>query len=215
MFSIGRRHISFPNFPISGEKNHKCPTCGKLFRVRGDLKRHLKIHLRLLEKEQTQKRKDDAELVDSMMTYSEDCNTASDYKIKYNKQTNNDDTLKSSNIMYGDAANGDIIFNVTSNLIEVTATATNNNVENVTLPSPRKRKPKSNLKQKKGKIQESMQSLSVLQLSSSTIGNIQTSETLVTSIPVDINKMLPKQEKDHNITVSVSDEQYQIYLLGA
>lgn len=180
--------------------------------MRGDLKRHLKIHLRLLEKEQTQKRKDEAELVDSMVIYSEDCNTASDYKIKYNKQTN-DDTLKSTNIIYGDAANGDIIFNGETNLTEVTATATNNNIENLTLRSPRKRKPKSNLKQKKGKMQEVMHgNLSELP---STIGSIQNSETIVTSIPVDINKMLPKQEKDHNITVSVSDEQYQIYLLEA
>lgn len=185
---------------IAGEKNHKCPTCGKLFRVRGDLKRHLKIHLRLIEKEQqTQKRKDDAEIIDSMAIY-------------------NKETLK-PNVIYGDAVNGGDIFIETSDLMsEVAATTTNNNVENTSLRTPRKRKPKSNVKQKKSKTQDSghHETLSVLQLPS-TIGSVQDAENLVTpSIPVDINKMLQKQEKvESGITVSVSNEQYQIYLLEA
>lgn len=188
---------------LSGEKNHKCPTCGKLFRVRGDLKRHLKIHQRLIEKEQTQKIKDEAEIADSMAMYNEDCN---------NKPTNSD-TIK-PNAMYGDAANGDIFIETSNLLNEVTATATNNNIENTSLRSPRKRKSKSNVRQKKIKAQENVQeSMSVLQLPA-TIGSLQNSETLVTSMPGDISKMLTKPQKVDGISVSVSDEQYQIYLLG-
>lgn len=184
---------------FSGEKNHKCPTCFKSFRVRGDLKRHLKIHLRLIEKEQTQKIKDEA---DSMAIYNEDCN---------NKLTSNNDPSK-PNVTYGDAANSDIYIETSSLLNEVAATATtNNNIENTSFRSPRKRKSKSTLKPKKAKAQENI--MSVLQLPS-TIGRLQNSETSVTTIPGDISKMLPKPQKVDGIAVSVSDEQYQIYLLG-
>lgn len=141
--------------------------------------------------------------------YNEDCNIAPGFKIKYNKQTNND-TLKPIAIY---AANGDI-FNETSNLLsDVAVIATNNNIENTSFLSPRKRKTNSKSKPKKTKTQANMHdNLSVMQLPS-TIGSIQNSETLVTSLPVDINKILPKQEKADGISVSVSDEQYQIYLI--
>lgn len=162
--------------------------------------------MRLIEKEQTQKIKDDAETI----IYSGDCNIAPEFKIKYNKQTN-DDTLKPIAI-YGVAANGDI-FNETSNHLNNDVAIINTN-NNTSFLSPRKRKTNTNTntksKQKKTKAQDNMHdNLSVLQLPS-TIGSIQNS---VTSLPDDINKMLPKQEKSDGISVSVSDEQYQIYLI--
>lgn len=169
--------------------------------MRGDLKRHLKIHLRLIEKEQSQKLKEEAVIVDSM--------------VISNKPEN--DTIK-SNIIYAHAANGDI-FNETSNLLNggVTVSVTNNNIETTNVPLPRKRKPRATIKQKKNKLQENVQnSLSVFQLPS-TVGSIQNSDNLVTSIPVvDINKILSKSgEKVDGVSVTGSDEQYQIFLLGA
>lgn len=157
--------------------------------------------------------KDDAETVENAVIYSEDGTIASEYKTKYNKPTNND-TVK-LNAVYGVAANGDIFNETSSHLSNVVVTASNNNIENASLLLPRKRKTKSNAKQKKTKTQGNMHddNLSVLQMPS-TIGSIQNSETLVTSsLPVDINKMLPKQEKVDGISVSVSDEQFQIYLI--
>lgn len=179
-----------------------------MFRVRGDLKRHLKIHLRLIEKEQTQKLKDEAEIAENMVIFNEDCSNLPGYKIKYCKQTN-DDTLK-SNVVYGDAANHGDIFHETSNLLtEVASTAINNNTENENFISSRKKRSKSNVKPKKSKTQQNMHdnsSTNLLQLPSTNLGNLQNSETLVTSTPVDINKIIPKQEKP--------EDQYQIYLLS-
>ncbi|XP_037047397.1 zinc finger protein 236 isoform X2 [Bradysia coprophila] len=191
----------------TGEKNHKCTTCGKLFRVRGDLKRHLKIHLRLIEKEQTQKLKDEAEIVDSLVVYN-DNNAAADYTC--NKQISKD-TVK-TNIIYGDATNGDIFNDTTAVSNEVAGTASNNNIESNNFRSPRKRKAKSTPKQKKTKIQESLQdNFSVFQLPAS----IQNSGSIVASMPVGINKILAKPDRTDGVAVSVADEQYQIFLLEA
>lgn len=165
--------------------------------------------MRLIEKEQTQKIKDDAEIAENMVAYNEDCNTLPGYKMKYSKQTNNDPSKP--DVIY--AANGDI-FNNTSNLLnEVVPSATSNNVANTTFLSPRKKRSKSNVKQKKNKTQDNMLSnlsTTVLQLTSTNLGSMQNSETLVTST-ADVNKIIPKQEKPDGITIG--DEQYQIYLL--
>ncbi|KAJ6646375.1 Zinc finger protein [Pseudolycoriella hygida] len=192
----------------TGEKNHKCPTCGKLFRVRGDLKRHLKIHLRLIEKEQAQTCKNEVAIVENVVILEDACNNAAGYKIKYNKPSD-DDNLKPSEI-YGDVANGDI-FNE-SLLSEVTATVTNNNVEHTNLLSTRKRK-LTKTKQRKGVMQENMHgdlSTTVLQMPAT----VESPENLISSIPVDINKIMQKEDKGDASIVSVA-EQYEIYLLGA
>ncbi len=175
------------------------------------MKRHLKIHLRLIAKEQ--KLKDDAEIVDhQLVIYNENATTTTS-PDKTNKQSN--DPVK-SNIIYSNAANGGI-FSETSSLLKemVPTTTTNNNIESNNFRTPRKRKAKSTVKQKKVTIttQNLNENLSVFQLPS-TIDSMQHSTgTLVTSIPIDINKMVPKQEKVDSI--SVSEDQYQIYLLGA
>lgn len=187
-----------------------------MFRVRGDLKRHLKIHLRLIEKEQKLKDSESV-IVDSMAIYNE--NSAA--LVDGTKPIMDNDAVK-PNIIYGNAANNGDMFSETSNLLSEAASVTmsNNNVENANFRSPRKRKPKAAVKQKKVKIQDIggvvHDNLSVFQLPS-TVGSIQNSETLVTSIPVvDLNKILSKSsDKVDGVTVSGSDEQYQIYLLGA
>lgn len=130
-----------------------------------------------------------------------------------NKQTNNE-TVK-PNIIYCNAANNDAVFNPNTPNVshEVAASATNNNVDSGNFRSPRKRKPKSAPKQKKTKLQETLQdNFAVFQLPS----GIQSSDSIVASIPVGINKILTgKSEKADGVTVAVADEQYQIFLLEA
>lgn len=172
------------------------------------MKRHLKIHLRLIEKEQTQKLKEETEIVDGIAVYNENT-AAADYTCT--KQINNG-TIK-ANIIYGDATAGDI-FNDASNVgNEVATTATNNNIEGGNFRSPRKRKPKSAPKQKKSKPQESLHdNFAVFQLPA----GIQNSESIVGTMPVGISKILPKPDKtEMGVTVAVAEEQYQIFLLGA
>lgn len=147
----------------------------------------MKIHLRLIEKEQSQKTKDGAEVLDKNNIY--------------NKQTSVD-SLKTNDI-YG-VAGDDNIFNDTPNLLNgVTETATNNNIENTSFLSPRKKKAKAVTKPKRTKTQEIMP------------GNLSTGmlPSTSTSLPDDINNVLTKQEKVDGISLSVSDEQYQIYLI--
>lgn len=150
--------------------------------------------------------KDEADgVVDGLVIFN-GTNAATDYTS--NKQINTD--AVNATIIYGNAASNSDMFNETSSVPSVVGSAINNNIES---RSPRKRKSKSVPKQKKTKTPESVhENFTVFQLPSS----IQNPESIVTAMPVGINRILPKSEKvDGGVSVAVADEQYQIFLLQA